>query len=293
MILTPNMRGAGFMMASMAAFTFNDVCVKLLAGTLPLMQIVFLRGILTVGMMIGLARVMGLRRLTIPRGDRWLVAGRTGAEVASMVAFLIALINMPIANVSAVMAALPLTVTLAGAVVLNEPVGWKRLSAILVGMIGVLLIVQPGGDGFNAYSLVALIAVILITAREMFTRRFSAEVPSMAVAVITALSVCAFGGIATLVTGEWAPVEPRAGALVAIAAVFIIGGYVFSIMVMRVGEIGFVAPFRYTMLIWALVLGWLVFEDWPNAFTQAGAVIVVATGVFTLYRERKVRQGDG
>ncbi|NPD19975.1 DMT family transporter [Alterinioella nitratireducens] len=293
MILTPNMRGAGFMMASMAAFTFNDVCVKLLAGTLPLMQIVFLRGILTVGMMIGLARVMGLRRLTIPRGDRWLVAGRTGTEVASMVAFLIALINMPIANVSAVMAALPLTVTLAGAVVLNEPVGWKRLSAILVGMIGVLLIVQPGGDGFNAYSLVALIAVILITAREMFTRRFSAEVPSMAVAVITALSVCAFGGIATLVTGEWAPVEPRAGALVAIAAVFIIGGYVFSIMVMRVGEIGFVAPFRYTMLIWALVLGWLVFEDWPNAFTQAGAVIVVATGVFTLYRERKVRQGDG
>ena len=293
MILTPNMRGAGFMMASMAAFTFNDVCVKLLAGTLPLMQIVFLRGILTVGMMIGLARVMGLRRLTIPRGDRWLVAGRTGAEVASMVAFLIALINMPIANVSAVMAALPLTVTLAGAVVLNETVGWKRLSAILVGMIGVLLIVQPGGDGFNAYSLVALIAVILITAREMFTRRFSAEVPSMAVAVITALSVCAFGGIATLVTGEWAPVEPRAGALVAIAAVFIIGGYVFSIMVMRVGEIGFVAPFRYTMLIWALVLGWLVFEDWPNVFTQAGAVIVVATGVFTLYRERKVRQGDG
>lgn len=293
MILTPNLRGAGFMMASMAAFTFNDVCVKLLAGTLPLMQIVFLRGILTVGMMIGLARVMGLRRLTIPRGDRWLVAGRTGAEVASMVAFLIALINMPIANVSAVMAALPLTVTLAGAVVLNEPVGWKRLSAILVGMIGVLLIVQPGGDGFNAYSLVALIAVILITAREMFTRRFSAEVPSMAVAVITALSVCAFGGIATLVTGEWAPVEPRAGALVAIAAVFIIGGYVFSIMVMRVGEIGFVAPFRYTMLIWALVLGWLVFGDWPNAFTQAGAVIVVATGVFTLYRERKVRQGDG
>ena len=284
MILTLNMRGAGFMMASMAAFTFNDVCVKLLAGTLPLMQIVFLRGILTVGMMIGLARVMGLRRLTIPRGDRWLVAGRTGAEVASMVAFLIALINMPIANVSAVMA---------GAVVLNEPVGWKRLSAILVGMIGVLLIVQPGGDGFNAYSLVALIAVILITAREMFTRRFSAEVPSMAVAVITALSVCAFGGIATLVTGEWAPVEPRAGALVAIAAVFIIGGYVFSIMVMRVGEIGFVAPFRYTMLIWALVLGWLVFGDWPNAFTQAGAVIVVATGVFTLYRERRVRQGDG
>lgn len=293
MILTPNLRGAGFMMASMAAFTFNDTCVKLVSNQLPLMQIVFLRGILTVVMMIALARATGLRRLSIPRRDRWLVTGRTAAEVASMVAFLIALINMPLANVSAVLAALPLTVTLAGAVFLGEPVGWRRLSAILVGLVGVLLIVQPGGAGFNSYSLVALIAVALVTAREIFTRQFSPEVPSMAVAVITALSVCIFGGIATLVTGDWAPVEPRAGLLVAVAAVFIIGGYVFSIMVMRVGEIGFVAPFRYTVLVWALALGWLVFDDWPNRFTQAGALIVVATGIFTLYRERKVREEDG
>ena len=292
MTLTPNLRGAAYMAISMAAFTFNDVCVKLIAGEMPIMQIVFLRGILTTVLMAGLAVAMGLRSLKIPRRDVWLVTARTVAEVVAMVCFLYALIHMPLANLSAIMSALPLTVTIAGAVFLKEPVGWRRLSAILVGMIGVLLIIRPGGEGFNSYSLVALVAVFLITTREMFTRRFSDDVPSLAVAVITAGAVCIFGGIA-MIPQDWAAVTPRAGLFLAIASVFIIGGYLLSIMVMRVGEIGYVAPFRFTMLIWALVLGWFVFGEWPRNLTLIGAAIVVATGLFTLYRERVVEEADG
>lgn len=287
MILSPNLKGALLMMGSMAAFTFNDACVKLVAGDLPLFQIVFLRGILTTLAISALAYTMGLRSLRIPAADRWKVVGRTVAEIASMVAFLVALVNMPLANVTSILAALPLTVTLAGALVLREPVGWRRLAAILVGFAGVLLIVKPGTEGFNAYSLVAVLAVCLVTARDLFTRQFSSEVPSMAVAVITAATVGAFGGLLMLWQG-WEPVTPRAAGLVAGAALFIIGGYLFSIMVMRVGEIGFVAPFRYTALIWALLLGWFVFGDWPLPSTLVGSAIVVATGVFTLLRERQV-----
>lgn len=291
MILSPNLKGALLMMGSMAAFTFNDVCVKLLAEDLPLFQIVFLRGILTTLMIGALAWSLGLRSLAIPRGDLGAVAGRTAAEIASMCAFLYALTHMPLANVTSILAALPLTVTLAGALFLGEPVGWRRFAAILVGFVGVLLIVKPGAEGFNVYSLVALLAVLLVTARDLFTRRFSPEVSSLAVAVITALSVGLFGGVAMLWQG-WAPVTASGGALVAGAAVFIVGGYLFSIMVMRVGEIGFVAPFRYTALVWALLLGWLVFGDWPSWLTLTGAAIVVSTGIFTLYRERVVR-GEG
>ncbi len=285
MILSPNLKGALLMMGSMAAFTFNDTCVKLVSGELPLFQIVFLRGVLTTVAIGLLAWAFGLRSLRLPRGDLWKVAGRTAAEIGSMCAFLYALTNMPLANVTAILAALPLMVTLAGALFLGEPVGWRRFAAISVGFIGVMMIVKPGAEGFNAYSLLALLAVLLVTARDLFTRSMSAQVPSMALAVITAASVGVFGGLAMLWQG-WEPVTSHSLGLVAGAAAFIVGGYLFSIMVMRVGEIGFVAPFRYTGLLWALLLGWVIFGDWPLPMTLIGAAIVVSTGIFTLYRER-------
>lgn len=292
MTLSPNLRGALYMMGSMAAFTVNDASVKLLAPEMPLFQIIFLRGVLTTGLIVGLAYAMGLRSLRIPRGDRWLVAGRTLAELGGMVAFLTALLNMPLANVSAFLMSLPLTVTLAAAVFLGEPVGWRRLLAILVGLIGVLMIVQPGTAGFNSYSLLVLLAVAMFTARDILTRQLSDAVPSLAVAVITAASVAGFGGLMTI-PQDWASVSPRGVMLVALAATFIVAGYLLSIMVMRVGEVSFVAPFRYTILIWALALGWYLFGDWPDRLTLAGAGVVVATGIFTIYRESRVRAAHG
>ncbi len=292
MILSPNLKGALLMMGSMAAFTFNDTCIKLVAADLPLFQIVFLRGILTTLFLSVLAWSLGLRSLRIPRSDLPMVIWRTTMEIASMVAFLVALVHMPLANVSAILAALPLSITLAGALFLGEPVGWRRLVAILIGFTGVLLIVRPGAEGFNVYSLVALLAVLLVTARDLFTRRLSTDVSSLAVAVITAMSVGLFGGLLMPWQG-WSSVSVHSGGLVAASAVFVVGGYLFSIMVMRVGEIGFVAPFRYTALIWALLLGWLVFGDWPSWLTLTGAAIVVTTGVFTLYRERILRRRAG
>lgn len=290
--MSPNLRGALLMMASMAAYTFNDACVKLVSDDLPVFQIVFLRGVLSTALLVGLTQAMGLRSLRIPKGDIWLVAGRTLAEITSMCAFLFALIHMPLANVVAVLAALPLTVTLAGAVFLNEPVGWRRMLAIIVGMFGVLLIVQPGGDGFNAYSLLAFLAVLIVTARDIFTRQLSNETPSMAVAVITSATVGSFGAVMMIPQG-WSEVSTQSGLLVGLAAIFLVGGYLFSVLVMRVGEIGFVAPFRYTALIWGLFLGWFAFGDWPDQLTQLGAAIVVSTGIFTLYRERQQRQAHG
>jgi len=292
MTRSPNVTGAIYMTVSMAAFTFNDACVKLASADVPLFQLVFLRGLLTTIMLTAVVWAMGRLSFVIPRQDLPKVIGRTIAEIASLVCFLLALINMPLANVTAILGALPLTVTLAAAVFLREPIGWKRMLAILVGFVGVLLIVQPGTDGFNAYALLALLAVVFITARDLFTRQLSSQVPSMTVAVITAAAVCVFGG-AMSVTETWQPLDLRSMALIAAASVFIIGAYVFSIMVMRVGDIGYVAPFRYTSLVFALVLGWAAFGDWPNALTLIGGGIVVATGLFTLLREQRVARRVG
>ncbi len=290
MAVTDNMRGAGLMMASMAAFTLNDVCIKAVAGDLPLMQAIFIRGVITTAMIFVLGRAMGAIRLDLPRRDWNLIGLRTLAEIGATFFFLTALFHMPIANVTAILQALPLTVALAAVLFLGEPVGWRRLTAILVGFCGVLLIVRPGAEGFSVYSVYALAAVGFVTLRDLSARRLSSAVPSVTVALCTATAIMTVSGLATWASGGWTPVGARPAGLLAMAAVFIVGGYLFSVMTMRRGEIGFIAPFRYTGLLWALVLGFVVFGEWPDMLTLAGAGIVVAMGIFTLYREKRARR---
>lgn len=284
-----NLQGALLMMASMAAFTLNDTFMKLIAGELPLFQILTLRGILTSVLIALTMLALGRFRFAIPRGDRRYVITRVVAEVGAAYFFLTALFNMPLANVTAILQALPLTVTLAAAVFFAEPVGWRRMLAIVIGFVGVMLIIRPGASDFTIYSIYALVAVGFVTLRDLATRRLSAQTPSMAVSFYSALGVTAFFA-AALPSQGWQPVSGHAALMISSASVMIIGGYLFSIMVMRVGEISFVATFRYTSLVWALLLGWLAFGEWPSALTLLGAVIVIGSGVFMLLRERRLRR---
>ena len=276
-------------MGSMAAFTFNDTLVKVIGGQLPLFQIISLRGLLATSLIFLLARTLGKLRFNLQRRDWGLVAARCASEIGATYCFLAALMIMPIANITAVLQALPLTVTLGAAVFLGEEVGWRRMAAILLGFCGVLLIVRPGPDGFSEGALYALLAVAFVTARDLTTRRMSSEVPSLTVTLLASISVTVFALVCSLGV-EWEPVSLSQVMLLIGAAVFILGGYSLSVMVMRVGEISFVSPFRYTGLIWAILLGWLVFGDWPDGLTLLGAVIVVGTGLFTVIRERRQAQ---
>lgn len=289
MQISDNMRGAALMTGSMVAFTVNDAFMKSLSGDIPLFQAVFLRGIGTVGFLLVLAYVMGQLRFKHSRKDWLLIGLRSLSEIAGTVFFLTALFHMPIANVTAVLQALPLTVSLAAAVFLGEALGWRRLLAILVGFVGVFLIVRPGGDGFSIYSIYALGAVVCVTVRDLAARRMSRRVPSIMVALMAAVTVTSAGALVTM-TQAWVPVAQGTAMQLGGAMLFIVFGYVFSVAAMRVGDIGFVAPFRYSGLIAALILGWLVFGDWPMSMTLTGAGIVVATGLFTLYRERQLNQ---
>lgn len=287
MIWSPNMHGAFLMMASMIAFTVNDACMKALSNEVPLFQAIFLRGLATCVFLAFMAWRTGAFKVNISPQDLGLVAIRSLAEVVAAYFFISALFNMPIANVTAILQALPLSVTLANAIVFREAIGWRRIFAILVGFVGVLLIVRPGADGFTIYSLYAIIAVFVITIRDLAARRLSVEVPSMAVALSAAVAVALFAGIASI-GSDWVPVSGKVAWQLSGAALFIIGGYLFSVMAMRVGDIDFVSPFRYTSLVCALILGLLVFGEWPDKLTLIGSAMVVATGAFTLYRESRV-----
>jgi len=286
MKLSDNLTGAIFMMVSMAAFTINDMFMKIMSGSVPLIQLIFLRGVLTTLAVSLLAWRMGTFRGRIAGGDRVLVAIRTGAEICATYFFLTALTHMPLANVTAILQALPLAIAVAAALFLGEGFGWRRLVAILVGFAGVMLIVRPGAEGFNVFSLYGLTAVGFVTIRDLSTRRLSRDTSSMLVTWVTAVSITLVYGLASI-TVDWAPMTWTNSGLLLLASGSVIGGYLFAIMVMRVGEISFVAPFRYTGLIWALVLGWLAFGEWPSTITLIGAAIVAGSGIFTIIREAR------
>lgn len=276
------------MTAAMCAYTINDAFMKSLADEIPLFQAIFFRGLAAVFFLIFLCKLLGQLRFDFDVRDWGYVLMRTVGEVGGTYFFLTALFNMPIANVSAILQVLPLAVSLSATLFLGEALGWRRLTAILVGFCGVLLIIQPGGADFSRYSFYALAAVGCITMRDVAVRRMSRNVPSVLIAFVAALGVTILGGIGSLFI-EWQTFTPTSALQLAGASAFLICGYIAAVAAMRFGEISFVAPFRYTSLLVALVLGALVFGEWPNVLALIGGVIVVATGLFTLYRETQLR----
>ena len=287
MTLTDNLRGAALMTVAMVAFTVNDTFMKAATVDLPVIQAIVLRGCLTMVALAVIGWRMGALKFLMGREDWIWIALRTAGEVGGTFAFLIALKHMPLANLSAILQALPLAVTLAAAVFLREPVGWRRMTAILIGFAGVLLIVRPGTDGFDRWSMLGLVTVGCVVLRDLATRRISGDVPSVTVAFLAAFSV-ALGAACLLPFTEMGTVTLRHGLQIGGAAAFLIVGYLTVVMTMRVGDVALVAPFRYASLVAAIILGWVVFAQLPDIYTMAGSTIVVLTGIYTFHRERKL-----
>ncbi len=286
-----NLRGAFLMTASMTAYTVNDAFFKSLSDELPLFQAIFIRGIAVVACLTIAGLVLGNLNLRQTRRNWFFIVARAGFELGAAFLFLLALFNMPIANVTAILQALPLTVSLAAAVFLGAAIGWRRLAAIFIGFIGVLLIVKPGSDGFNVYALYALGAVGFVTGRDILVRKISDDVPTMLVAWVTAIVVMVGGGLMSL-TETWQPLSVWGQLQMLGAVLAILAGSIFSIVAMRHGDISFVAPFRYSGLIVAVIVGLVFFGEFPDALTLIGSSIVVGTGIFTLYRDSMTRK-DG
>ncbi len=281
-----NLRGAVFMMLSMAGYVINDTLMKLVSGDIALAQGVFLRGLAASALLGAFAAYKGqlLHRASGP--EMKIILWRAFAEIAATYCYLTALFNMPLASITAIMQSLPLAVTLAGSLFLRHKVGWRRYLAILAGFSGVLIIIRPGGEGFNAFALWGLAAVGFVTLRDIMAARLHVRTPSIFAALFTAVGVTLAAGVAAIFE-PWQPVSAGSFALLTFAALFILVGYVTSISAMRYGEIAFVSPFRYTVMIWALLIGIFIFGDYPDGWTMLGIAIVIGTGIFTFYREQR------
>ncbi|WP_202363102.1 DMT family transporter [Mesorhizobium sp. L-2-11] len=287
MLLSPNLRGALFMVVAMSGFTLNDAITKVASESMNMAQVMLIRGAfasLFVGLLAWQRGALALSGSMLQP----MVAVRVAGEAGATVSFLIALAHLPIANVSAVLQALPLAVTMGAALVFNEGVGWRRWLAIAIGFAGVLIIVRPGFEGFSIYSVLALACVACCAVRDLATRRIPQAIPTLLVSTTTALAMTMLGAALLLPMGGWTPMTGESTALLALAAVLVVIGYQFIIMAMRMGDISFIAPFRYTALLWSILLGLFVFGDVPDLPMILGASVIVGSGLYALYRERIV-----
>jgi len=286
--MSENFRGAVLMMICMGAFVLNDAFVRLAGGSLPLAQILFFRGLLTTITLLLVAFYTGVFKLKVPRQDKWLIFFRSVTEALAAYFFLTAVMNMPFANVTAILQILPMTVTFAAAIIFKEKVGKFRISLILFGFLGVILIINPAKDGFNIYAGYALISVLLITIRDVLSRKLSFDVPTLIPAVSASLGVLLFSTI-LIINTAFQPPSLQNSFFIGSAAFFIIFGYYTAILVMRAGEISFIAPFRYSAMLFALLIGFIFFEEQPSKTALLGMIIVMLSGVALIKRNNTVQ----
>jgi drug/metabolite transporter (DMT)-like permease len=279
-----NRRGVLAMAAGMASFVSNDALVKFVSQTLPAAQLIFLRGVFATVLLLVLSQAVG----ELPRVHRlWdrKVIVRAAFDAFATMTYLTSLFHLPIGNATAINMATPLFITLFAVIAFKEQVGGGRWLAIATGFVGVLLVVQPTSSAFNAYALLCLGGTLLHASRDLITRVIDKSVPSILITLSTAIAVTLLSGVWCLF-GEWKPVNGQQLVLLACASVFLSGGYFLLTVAMRGGEMSLIAPFRYTGLLFALLLGYLVWGDVPNAVAWAGIGLLVAAGLYVLHGER-------
>ena len=278
-----NLRGIGYMMLAQALFIGNDTLAKLASEHIPSTQIMALRGVFAILAILAIGWRMGaLRHMRGMFEKRVIVRSILEAVVAIM--FLTALAHIALGDITVINQMTPLFLVALSAVVLKEIVGWRRWTAVAVGFIGVVMIVRPSGEGINIFALLAIIVAALVAMRDLITRQISPAIPSAIVALAATLSVCALG-FAGAAVQEWKPVDPQVGAYIVGSAVFVAGGNFFVVHALREAEVSVVAPYRYSAVLWALLIAFFVWGDVPDALAIAGMALVVGAGLYTAHRE--------
>ncbi len=285
-----NIRGAILMVIAMLGFAVEDTLIKLMATDIPSGQIL---------MTIGLGGGLVFASLALIKGEApfglWMLRGASGVralcEGFAALGFVTALALVPISLVTTIIQASPLLVTLGAALFFKAPVGPRRWIAILIGLIGVLIVLRPFGDSFEAPALFAVGGVIAMSARDLATRQVKQNISTLQLSVVGFLAAVPAGFLGLVLSGD-APLLPSWHVITLTIAAIAIGvpSLYCIIAAMRIGDIAFVTPFRYSRIIFGLLAGLLIFGETLDAYTLLGAAIIVISGTYTLLREARLRR---
>ena len=275
------------MILSMACFAVEDTFIKLLSARLPATQILFSVGF--GGALITLALAV---TLNVNLADKILlnkhVISRTIADLFGAFFFTSAMVLIPMSLLASILQATPLFVTLGAAILLGEKVGWRRWSAIFIGFLGVIIILQPGYGSFQLASLLGLAAVLCLALRDVVTRDMATEIPTLTVTFYACLAMGSAGFIAYPFFGT--PIMPTTFEAILLVCAAIIGvtGYFLIVLATRKGDVSVIAPFRYSRLLFSLGLASLILGEMLTLPILLGGLLVVSSGIYTFGRERRL-----
>lgn len=288
-MIKENLTGILFMIFSMAAFAVEDIFIKLLSNDWPVAQILMYTGFVGTLIFVILAKRQGApiftRDLLVPTS-----LFRMTGDLFGSLAFVTAISLVDMSLVAAILQATPIVVTMAAALLLGEQVGWRRWSAIFVGLLGVLLVLRPGLDGFEPAALLAVFAVLMMALRDISTRIMTVNIPSMTMGIYGFVMLILAGLILAPFQTNFA--QPDAGSLLFVILAGVTGslGYFAVIRATRVGDVSVISPFRYSRLVFALILAVIVLGERPDVLTLIGALIIILSGLYTFWREQRVKR---
>jgi drug/metabolite transporter (DMT)-like permease len=286
--LSANQRGIVAICGSMAAYTVNDAMVKEIARNHPIGEVIFIRGLFTMLLIGSVVLALGYGRELRRVVSRPIIL-RSLCDGLSTACFVIALVHMKLADLAAVLQVSPLILATFSVLIYREAVGWRRWTAISVGFIGALFVVKPTPSAFDAWALVALLAAASSALRETQTKQIDHSIPTIVIAFMGSIAII-FVGLLFAPAEQWHSVPAGDVAMLATAAVFVgIATYLMA-MAFRGVDLSVVAPFRYSYLITSALAGYLVFSEVPDAWSIAGAALIVASGIYTLHREAMRRR---
>ena len=283
-----NLRAIVAMMCATAIFTCGDASMKVVSGALPTGETIFVRALVSLIVLLCVSiwtgQIRNLRRCLEP-ALAWRCLGDTGGAVF----FQAALGRMKLADIMGIIQLTPLSLTAASALFLGERVGWRRWTAVGIGFCGALLVIKPGSSAFNFAAIIALMAVLSGSLRDVATRRLDHAMSPVLILLISQACIMTAGlGFGMFET--WPAPSGHNLMNLVLASACSMAGQICLIYSVRWGELSAVAPFRYTGMLWAILLGYGLWGEWPDPLTFAGIFILVCAGLYTIYREQALRR---
>ncbi len=278
-------RGVAAMLVGMGFQVLNDAVIKLVSARLPATEIMGVRGVLAILLALGLIFALGARRHLKTLANP-LVALRSGLEAAACLSYMTALSHLGLAEFTSIVQAAPLIITALAVMIGWQKVGWRRWAAVAAGFVGVLLIAKPSAHGVNLYAALALLSAFFMAVRDLVTSKIPSGAPSMVVTLGSTIAVTLVGfGAGAANPSGWAIPGGLDLALIALAAGLVVACNMMIVLAFRLGDMTVVGPFRYSVILGSLALGWTIWGERPDALALVGSAIIVGSGLYALKRE--------
>ena len=280
--------GIIYMILCMFFFAINDALIKhvlLIYKDITILgEVIFIRGVIS-------TLILGLylsfkKKLTLDVMISKPLHGRGAVESVAAVFFFLGLMYLPFGELYSLLNLAPILITASGAFILGEKVGWRRWTAVILGFVGVLIVVNPNDLKFGFAFLYPLVSAVFITQRDTITRKYLENFDSLQVVFITSLSVTIFFSFGMIL--NYQPINLEIFIYIFLSAIFVTIGYYFSVLTIKTANISTTSPFRYTIIIFGIVLGYFIFKETPSINMIIGSLLIIGSGIFIIFRQKKI-----